>query len=250
MYGKIFESIYDGTLRTSWQALVTFQQMIVLSDADGVIDMTPHAIAGRTGIPLDILEKGLEFLEAPDPHSRTPDEDGRRIMRLDEHRPWGWMIVNHRKYKLLQDADTRREQTRERVRAFRERQKQDVTHGNDTKRDDTQSNTRKRHTDTDTDTDTDRKRERSDSPQAHRLDAEELPAEWGGFAQAHGVSDAAIALTWETFRDYWIAQPGAKGRKLDWFATWRNWVRREYPTQQRPQAEQARPGRAGFFDRD
>jgi len=29
------------------------------------------------------------------------------------------------------------------------------------------------------------------------------------------------------FRDYWIAQPGVKGRKTDWAATWRNWVRKE-----------------------
>lgn len=29
------------------------------------------------------------------------------------------------------------------------------------------------------------------------------------------------------FRDYWIAQGGAKGRKLDWSATWRNWVRNQ-----------------------
>jgi hypothetical protein len=29
------------------------------------------------------------------------------------------------------------------------------------------------------------------------------------------------------FRDYWIAQPGAKGVKLDWDATWRNWVRNQ-----------------------
>jgi len=28
------------------------------------------------------------------------------------------------------------------------------------------------------------------------------------------------------FTDYWIAQPGAKGRKSDWTATWRNWIRR------------------------
>jgi len=36
----------------------------------------------------------------------------------------------------------------------------------------------------------------------------------------------------DSFRDYWIAQPGAKGRKTDWFATWRNWVRnqRRYDT--------------------
>jgi hypothetical protein len=29
------------------------------------------------------------------------------------------------------------------------------------------------------------------------------------------------------FRDYWIAQPGQKGIKLDWESTWRNWVRRQ-----------------------
>lgn len=29
------------------------------------------------------------------------------------------------------------------------------------------------------------------------------------------------------FYDYWIAIPGAKGRKLDWSATWRGWVRKE-----------------------
>lgn len=32
------------------------------------------------------------------------------------------------------------------------------------------------------------------------------------------------------FRDYWIAQPGAKGVKVDWDATWRNWVRRSNPS--------------------
>lgn len=31
--------------------------------------------------------------------------------------------------------------------------------------------------------------------------------------------------TASTFRDYWAAVPGAKGRKIDWPATWRNWCR-------------------------
>lgn len=30
----------------------------------------------------------------------------------------------------------------------------------------------------------------------------------------------------DRFRDYWTAQPGTKGRKVDWQATWRNWLRR------------------------
>ena len=37
---------------------------------------------------------------------------------------------------------------------------------------------------------------------------------------------AATTLEVERFRDYWTAQPGAKGRKTDWAATWRNWARR------------------------
>ena len=37
---------------------------------------------------------------------------------------------------------------------------------------------------------------------------------------------AANALELDRFRDYWTAQPGAKGRKTDWAATWRNWSRR------------------------
>ena len=37
---------------------------------------------------------------------------------------------------------------------------------------------------------------------------------------------AANLLEVDRFRDYWTAQPGAKGRKTDWAATWRNWARR------------------------
>lgn len=42
------------------------------------------------------------------------------------------------------------------------------------------------------------------------------------------------------FRDYWIAQPGAKGRKTDWPATWRNWVRNERAA---PRGSPTRPTR-------
>jgi hypothetical protein len=145
LYGKIFDSIYEGTLYGQWEALVTFQQMIVLCDADGIIDMTPQAIAARTSIPLKIIKKGLSVLEAPDPYSRTPDEEGRRIELIDAHRPWGWHIVNHEKYRAMQDAEITRAQTRERVRKHRaSRAGVTVTDGN----------AQKRHTDTYTDTDT------------------------------------------------------------------------------------------------
>lgn len=51
----------------------------------------------------------------------------------------------------------------------------------------------------------------------------------------------------EKFLDYWRAQPGAKGVKLDWPATWRNWMRTAMeragtrPTSGAPAGTQARP---------
>lgn len=41
--------------------------------------------------------------------------------------------------------------------------------------------------------------------------------------------DLLLSAVAQNFYDYWIAQPGAKGRKADWSATWRGWVRKESP---------------------
>lgn len=62
-----------------------------------------------------------------------------------------------------------------------------------------------------------------------------LPADWKPnpeeveFCKAERKDLDPIA-TGERFRDFWIAQPGSKGVKLDWTATWRNWVRKENHT--------------------
>lgn len=47
----------------------------------------------------------------------------------------------------------------------------------------------------------------------------------------------------EAFCDYWRSQPGAKGRKTDWAATWRNWMRREHAD--RTQRARGGPAAAG-----
>ena len=51
-----------------------------------------------------------------------------------------------------------------------------------------------------------------------------FPIEWAEFCVKQRPELIAFEV-WEKFRDYWISQPGQKGVKLDWFATWRNWVR-------------------------
>lgn len=76
--------------------------------------------------------------------------------------------------------------------------------------------------------------EKSREDKSSRATASRLPADWTpsdadqDFCRSERP-DLDPSATADRFRDYWIAQPGAKGRKLDWPATWRNWVRAEKP---------------------
>lgn len=68
-----------------------------------------------------------------------------------------------------------------------------------------------------------------------------LPDDWHPRAE-DGLDNLELAK----FRDYWRAVPGQKGTKLDWDATWRNWLRTagKSPTNAEPKATTNRWGKA------
>lgn len=80
----------------------------------------------------------------------------------------------------------------------------------------------------DTDTDTDKKDKSKDlSKKATRLkDDWELPTEWGRWAEGLGLKRDVIITQSQVFRDYWTAKAGKDAAKMDWQATWRNWIRK------------------------
>jgi hypothetical protein len=60
-----------------------------------------------------------------------------------------------------------------------------------------------------------------------------FPKEWEEFCKTERPELSPVK-TFDQFKDYWIAQAGQKGVKLDWFATWRNWVRNTNAPKQNP----------------
>jgi hypothetical protein len=60
-----------------------------------------------------------------------------------------------------------------------------------------------------------------------------LPDDWEYWANRQRP-ELNAKLVADQFKDYWIAQPGQKGVKLDWEATWRNWVRNSNAPKQNP----------------
>jgi hypothetical protein len=90
------------------------------------------------------------------------------------------------------------------------------------------------------DTSVTREEKRREDIKAETQRATRLPADWHPtgedieFCESERP-DLDVQSVAEQFRDYWIAQGGAKGRKVDWPATWRNWVRNQRRGQQNGQ---------------
>ena len=121
MYAKLFASLYNGTLRGRPDEILVFTNLLAHTSKDGVVDKHPRAIAEETGISLERVNAAIATLEAPDAESRSPEADGARIVRMDEHRVWGWRVVNHAKYRAIRSEEDRAEQNRLAQARWRER---------------------------------------------------------------------------------------------------------------------------------
>lgn len=120
MFVKLFSQILDSSIADNRKLRHFFTDLLLCADADGCVMMTDAAISRRTGAPMDEVEWGLAELSKPDPRSKTPDHEGRRIERVEGH-GYGWKILNYEMYRSLRDAEQMRAAGRERSRRHREK---------------------------------------------------------------------------------------------------------------------------------
>ena len=125
MYAKIFSQIFDSSISEDYLTRHVFMDLLVLADADGIVDMTIAAISRRTCVPVEVVSHAIEKLMQPDIQSRSSEHEGRRLVPLDS-RGWGWAIVNYCSYRGLKDEGSRREYFREYRRRTRDEHKQVV----------------------------------------------------------------------------------------------------------------------------
>jgi len=120
MYGKIFETIFDSSImEEDIETRYVWHCMIVLADVDGNVDMTEEALARRINVAVSTVSTAVHRLTQPDPRSRSAAEDGRRLVLLDEHRSWGWHLVNRERYRDIRSPLDRRDYFREQKRRKR-----------------------------------------------------------------------------------------------------------------------------------
>jgi hypothetical protein len=94
-YTKLFGSILDSTVwQTPQHVRLTWITMLAMADRDGLVEASVPGLALRAGVDRSECEQALALFLAPDPDSRTPDHEGRRIEKVDG----GWRLLNHAKY--------------------------------------------------------------------------------------------------------------------------------------------------------
>jgi len=81
-------------------------------------------------------------------------------------------------------------------------------------------------TETEIETEKERETEIEGAPRSTRFSDTFLPDTWKTFCLQERP-ELSPEKTFDQFRDYWIGVAGQKGKKLDWDATWRNWVRNQ-----------------------
>lgn len=131
-FSMVYQSILDSSIAENYELRHFFEDMLKLADwRTGIVEMTPESISRRINLSLDKVLFFLDLLEKPDDQDKSGNDNGRRIIRLDEHRAWGWTIVNYNCYRATRNAEERREYNRRKQAEYRARQKEAGVPGSD-----------------------------------------------------------------------------------------------------------------------
>lgn len=246
-YTPVFSSIFTGTLFGKYPDLPLWLVLLAMADRHGVIDAHPSYISAASGIHQDDVEDCIRRFCEPDPASRTPDDDGRRLIPL-EGRGFGWRIVNHGKYR---EKARKQAWDAERTASGRDAERKRLSRRVPTCPDSPDASRLSPLSDTDTDTDSEREgsaegRSPTAAPPPAVTSGADAPAAEAGKGEGkpkkatkppasrrcpegfepdrdyalRTVLDMDVEEEIQKFRDWEFAKP-----RTDWQATWRTWVR-------------------------
>jgi hypothetical protein len=117
-YSKLFSSIIHSTVwREPDHIRLVWITMLAMKDRDGMVEASIPGLADAARVGIPQCEEALLRLSSPDPYSRTPNYEGRRISDV----PGGWEILNHEIYQEKDSPEDRNRKNAEKQKRYRER---------------------------------------------------------------------------------------------------------------------------------
>lgn len=121
MYGKHFASMYEGSMVGAGAVVFAVMGYIIAkAEPDRVVgtqvELNPKLLAMILGEEEKEVADAINRLCSPDPSSRTPDKEGRRLIKIGT---FAYQVVNGTKYRSIRDDEERRRQNREAQQRYR-----------------------------------------------------------------------------------------------------------------------------------
>lgn len=119
-YTKLMASIVHSTIwREEMHIKVTWITMLALADQYGEVMASIPGLAHSAGVSIPQCQEALAKFMSPDPFSRTPEDQGRRIREIEG----GWFVINHGKYRAEFCKEHAAKKNAERQKRHRDKQK-------------------------------------------------------------------------------------------------------------------------------
>ena len=96
--GNLLQSSIMAEPSETFKVFIT---ILASTGPDGIARVSSTFLAAACYLPIGIIDEALLSLEAPDPRSRSLNDDGRRIKRVDG----GYFVVNYEKYRSFTYSD-------------------------------------------------------------------------------------------------------------------------------------------------
>lgn len=120
MYGKYFAQTFVGSMVGAGSPVFALWGYVIANARDGAVELNPDYLAMILGDPYESVIKAINYLTSPDPKSRTPAHEGRRLLHKSG---FFYEVPNHTLYRSIVNEDERREYFKIKKREQRSRVK-------------------------------------------------------------------------------------------------------------------------------
>jgi hypothetical protein len=109
MYGKVFKSMFDGSLYGAGCNVIAVWTYALVNATGGHVELNPTKLQHTLGATPEEIQEAMDVLTKADPESRNGDNEGKRLVSAGKFQ---YFIPNWQYYQAMRNEEERREYNR------------------------------------------------------------------------------------------------------------------------------------------
>lgn len=109
MYGKLFATMFEGSMYGAGPTVFSVMSYVIAHTQKARVELNPRLLAATIGTTQGEIKAAIDWLCRPDPESRNPAHDGRRLIKEGTYQ---YFVVSFDHYHAIRNEEERREYNR------------------------------------------------------------------------------------------------------------------------------------------